>query len=53
MATGMKWDRGPRKEWSGVEWRVSVLGGGLAADENGFQGVCDATKAGVSRGLLW
>lgn len=38
---------------SGVEWRVSVLGGGLAADENGFQGVCDATKAGVSRGLLW
>lgn len=36
-----------------MEWRVSVLGGGLAADENGFQGVCDATKAGVSRGLLW
>ena len=49
MATGMNLDRGPRKEWSGV----SVLGGGLAADENGFQVVCDATKVGVSRGLLW
>lgn len=36
-----------------MEWRAPVLGGGFTADGNGFQVVCDATKAGVRRGLLW